>query len=263
MTPVWTIEPLLLHTCLVPGPEVFFHADFDRRVEIAIFAFVLSSSDGTRVLVDTGLPADYGALNAAVRKRKGDWSGFRDAGPRLAARVAQRGLRFDAIILTSFGTYATGGLTEVSASRLFASKRGLADMERPEVPLFVHRLGPAVTATLMGTADAVETRAKPWPGLSIHEVGIHHPASMAVLVDTAGGRVAIADHVFHAENLTRGIPLGVAEYAAHWVSSVASLAEEVDAILPIHDPAAGLVPIAALDPRLREPARLRQEVVAW
>jgi hypothetical protein len=263
MTPVWTIEPLLLHTCLVPGPEVFFHADFDRRIEIAIFAFVLASSDGTRVLVDTGLPADYGALNQAIRKRKGDWSGFRDAGPRLAAHIAQRGLNFDAIILTSFGPYATGGLTEVSAPRLFVSRRGMADIERPEVPVFVHPPSPAVRAALRASTDAVDIKAKPWPGLSIHEVGIHHPASMAVVVETAAGRVAIADPVFHAENLTRGIPLGVAEYAAHWVSAVASLAEHVDAIFPIHDPAAELVPVAALDPRLRAPSSLRQEVVAW
>jgi hypothetical protein len=86
---------------------------------------------------------------------------------------------------------------------------------------------------------------------------------MMVVAETEAGRMAIADPIFHGENLTRGLPLGVAEYPAHWVALVSELAARVDAILPIHDPAAPLMAVAAIDPRLRAPADLRQGRVAW
>ena len=263
MSGLWTIEPLLLHTALVPGPEVLFQADFDRRIKIAVFAFLLTSDSGETVLVDTGLPLDYRDLNAAVRRRKGDWSGFHDAGEPLVARLRQRRIAPAAIILSSFGPYATGALSRLAAPRCFVSARGLANLDRPEVALFSHPIGSDAETALRRASDPVTGKAEPFRGLTIHEVGIHHPASMAVIVETDGGRIAIADPVFHAENLIRGLPLGVAEYPAHWVAMVAELCNRVDAILPIHDPAARPVAVAAIDGRLRSRVAIAQRDIEW
>ena len=263
MTACWTIEPLHLSEALVPGPEVLFQSDFDRRIEIAIFAFLLTNDEGFCVLVDTGLPLGYASLNARVRQRKGEWSGFRDSGERLARRLAARRLRPDAIVLTSFGPYATGGLPEIDAPRRFVSARGIADLGKAEIAIFNHPVSEQIANALRAHTDSVAGKTEPYPGLSIHEVGIHHPASMAVVVETREGRIAIADPVFHAENLTRGLPLGVAEYPAHWVEMVSDLAGKVDAVLPIHDPSAIAVGVAAIDPRLLTPVDIQQERAEW
>src|SRR5690606_18029527 len=80
------------------------------------------------------------------------------------------------------------------------------------------------------------------PGVTFVETGVHHPASAAVIVDTAAGRVAIVDPIFTARNLVHGIALGAAEHAAGWYEMVRMIAGRADAILPIHDPSPVPVP---------------------
>ena len=230
---VWAIEPIALHRVRVPGPEVLFQRAFAEMLELVIYAFVLRSAHGV-CLVDTGLPPDYSALNRDVRARKGATSGFADAGPPLRQRLDTLGLVPDLLLLTSFGPYTTGALDAWVQVPLHVSARGCADLEQPEEPALSHAFTRPVRERLLG-AQRVSGERQILPGLTLLEVGVHHPASAAVVIDTAQGRIAIADPVFLARNLLDGTALGAAEQAASWHAMVRKLGARCDALLPIHD----------------------------
>lgn len=233
MRTVWEIEAMPLYRFSAPGPEVLFQRGFGEMVEMVIYAFLLRGN-GSTLLVDTGLPADCSALNASVIRRKGPQAGFFPSGGGIAAELAARGASPDLIVATSFGPYAVGGLEQFAATPLVVSARGVADLQQPEEPALVHPLSDLVRERLLqGHKVAGETVLA--PGVTFIETGVHHPASAAVIVDTAAGRVAIADPVFTARNLVEGIALGAAEHAAGWHEMVRMIARRADAILPIHD----------------------------
>ena len=229
---MWTIEPLLLHRALVPGPEVFFQRDFGEMIDIGIHAFLLRSDDKV-CLVDTGLAPDYARLNADIRARKGAASGFIDVGPSVDAQLRALGIAPDLLILTSFGPYATGRLEAWPDCPLWVSARGCADLLKPEEPALFHSPTAGVRARIL-TAHQVVGQQEILPGLQVLEVGVHHTASMAITVSTAQGVIGIADPVFVTRNLTDGIALGVAEHAAQWHRMVRSLGQRCDALIPIH-----------------------------
>lgn|GEM_PF-1873973 len=229
----WTIETITVATAWTPGPEVTFQRGFGTWVDIAIHCFLLS--DGRhRVLVDTGLLDDIEPLNRAMRRRKGPEAGFVRRGSAIAEVLASA---LDAVVLTSFGPYAVGGVARLRpATRLLASARGLADLDRPEEPMLVHALPPAIAAVLRDRSEPVVGAVDLLPGLAVLEVGVHHPASMAVRVDTVDGPLVIADPVFTRGNVIEGLALGAAEHASGWYEMVRRLAADGARFLPIHDP---------------------------
>jgi glyoxylase-like metal-dependent hydrolase (beta-lactamase superfamily II) len=244
--PAWTIEAVPTANLLSPGPEVFFQRDFERRVALRIYSFVLRSDAGT-VLVDTGL-ADHTALDADVRARKGEWSGFHDIDPPLVERLLTAP---DHIVLTSFGPYTLGGLANWLGRPVHFSARGLADVLQPEVPALARKLSDTAMRVLTGPeARPVSGRAEILPGLQLVEVGAHSPAALGLVIDTADGRIAIADPIFHAENLTRGLSIGFCDSIPDWYRMFGHIGD-VDAIMPIHDPAGRLVPRAEWHADLR------------
>ena len=231
---VWSIEPIALHRVRVPGPEVFFQRAFAETIELVIYAFVLRGVHGV-CLVDTGLVSDYSALNRDIQARKGVASGFIDAGAPLKQRLLARGLVPDLVLLTSFGPYTTGALDAWARLPLHVSARGCADLEQPEEAALAHPLAQPLRERLLW-AQRVQGERQVLPGLTLVEVGVHHPASAAILVETADGVVGIADPVFVARNLVDGTALGAAEHAASWHGMVRKLGLRCDALLPIHDP---------------------------
>ncbi len=239
----WRIEAIPLYDFVVPGPEVLFQRGFGETVAMTIYAFVLFGADKC-VLVDTGLPPDIAALNADIRTRKGPEAGFEPRDRSLAEELARRAIVPDAIVVTSFGPYAVGGLSALPPVWLLASARGLRNLATLEEPALVHAV-PANAAARLQTAEPIAGAREIWPGLSFVEVGVHHPASAALLIDTADGRVAIADPVFMSRNLRDGIALGAAEEASRWHGMVRMLGARADAIIPIHDPDSTPVPRAA------------------
>ncbi|MDF2373321.1 MAG: hypothetical protein P1V21_21290 [Rhizobiaceae bacterium] len=229
---IWSIETITVARALTPGPEVFFQRDFESWVNIAVHMFVLRSDLGI-VLVDSGLIADPEPLNAAMRRNKGQQAGFETVDSPAESYLGTDVL---AVMLTSFGPYAAGGLDRLRPDTpVYVSARGLADLRRPEEPRFVHTLPGEISARLE-RATPVNGQECLLPGLRFHEVGIHHPASAAVEIETAAGRVVIADPVFTAANLERQIALGAAEDASGWFAMVRTFAARNAAFLPVHEP---------------------------
>lgn len=234
---VWTIEPIRTATLKTPGPEVFFQRDFNRQVDLSIYSFVLRSGART-VLVDTGL-GDHVALNADIRARKGAWAGFTSE-RSIASALAD--VVIDDIVLTTFGPYAIGGLPYWPNARVVFSARGHADLERSELPLFRRKLPPDAMRRLSSPgAVRVVDRVLLHPGLEIVEVGGHSPSALGLLIETEKGRIALADPIFHSENLTRGLPLGWVESLSEWYAMFNRLGP-VAGVLPIHDPWPVVVP---------------------
>jgi len=238
----WTIEPIALHRVKVPGPEVLFQRGFGEMIDIMIYAFVLRSG-GQVCLVDTGLPANYSQLNKNIRERKGAASGFVDVGMPLPQELRRRRLEPNLLVLTSFGPYATGHLGAWPHCPLWVSERGCNDLDQPEEPALAHAATPAVRERLRSAQRVVGSK-EILPGLTFVEVGIHHPASAGLFIETDDGVVAIADPVFTARNLLQGTALGAAERAAGWHGMVRMLGQRCDAIIPIHDMSAAPVPRA-------------------
>ena len=232
--PAWSIEAITLHRVLVPGPEVFFQRGFNETIELFIHAFLLRDGHGRACLVDTGLPSDHEALDRDIRARKGPLSGFVDTGAGLQAELARRAVKPAAILLTSFGPYATGGLPFLPDVPVHASARGCASLVRPEEPALAHPLAGAIHDRLVD-AHRIDGQLEVFPGLTMVEVGVHHPASTAILVETGAGRIAIADPVFVRRSLVDGLALGAAEHAAGWHTMVRKLGRRCDAIIPVHD----------------------------
>lgn len=249
---MWTLEPLALHKVRVPGPEVLFQRAFGETIELVIYAFVLRQG-ATTCLVDTGLPPNYTALNRDVRARKGEASGFVDIGEPLPQRLRALSVKPDLVLLTSFGPYATGNLDALAGVPLYVSSRGCADLERPEEPAMSHPPAPPIAQRLRA-ARRVEHEMQILPGLTLLEVGVHHPASAALLVETNEGVVGLADPVFTARNLSSGTALGAAEHSAGWHSMVRALGRRCEALIPIHDPDPTPVPRSRWHPGLTAPA---------
>ena len=255
MSGIWHIEAIPLYRFSTPGPEVLFQRAFGEMIELVIYAFLLQGEDGGTVLVDTGLPVEFSTLNTSVIQRKGPQAGFFPVGRGITAELATRSASPDLITVTSFGPYAVGGLEQLPATPLVVSARGVADLQQPEEPALVHPLSDLLRERLLqGQRVLGETVLA--PGVTFVETGVHHPASAAVIVDTAAGRIAIADPIFTARNLVEGIALGAAEHAAGWHEMVRKTAGRTDAILPIHDPSPVPVPPEAwhhsLQPRHRD-----------
>lgn len=244
---IWTITPHATADLRSPGPEVFFQRDFTRIVALRIHSFVLESG-GTTVLVDTGL-ADHAALDADMRARKGDFAGFHDIAPPVWQRLARAP---DAIVLTSFGPYTIGGLDRFPDCPVFFSARGLAEARAPRVKILARRLPEPVLARMTSAAaQPVDGRCEAFPGLTLIEVGAHAPAALGFIARTAQGAVGLADPVFTAENLTRGVPLGWCESLPEWYELFDRM-KGMEAMIPLHDPDPSPVPRALWHESLRE-----------
>jgi len=242
----WRIEAHTLAVAETPGPEVFFQRAFGDWVEIAIHVFVLRSGDRT-IVVDTGLIDGFEVLNERMRARKGARAGFR----RLAGLEDVLDRSPDAVVLTSFGPYAAGGLPHLGEDvPVYVSSRGLDNLARSEEPALIHAL-PNDVLRRLSISGPVRDERTIFDGIRFVETGVHHPASAAVVVDTEDGPVAIADPVFVRANLVEGIALGAAEHAAGWFALVRRLAAACRGMIAIHDPDPVPVPVAAWHPSLR------------
>jgi hypothetical protein len=230
--------PVLVARAWSPGPEVFHQRDFDAWMELGFYCWILRRGPRT-VLVDTGVPASMDAVNAGIRARKGPRSGLRPVVGDLGTALTAAGTRPDtihAVILTSLGVYAAGNVGLFPRSRIFVSDRGWREYLHPRYPEMHHPLPAQVERSLRGCRLArVRGSAAPFPGLHIREVGAHHTASMAVTVATSGGVIGIADPIFVRDNLTRGLPIGVAEDLRAYWRLVRWLRRACDGVIPIHD----------------------------
>ena len=73
-------------------------------------------------------------------------------------------------------------------------------------------------------------------GIRAKWVGTHHRSSMAFVIDTKAGRVALTDCVFKYPNLEQRRPLGIQESMEECLRAYDWLRREADIVVPLYDP---------------------------
>ena len=233
----------------VPGPEIYWMRHWNTWETLYFYVIVIRGG-GKIIVINSGPPADLTRLNEVWVSGYGD---SRAALRRTAEELTENALgaagvdpaAVDYLLLTPLQAYTTGNVPLFSNASICISRRGwIEDIHAPLWP-------PHMPRDLYIPEDVLiylETRA--WPrvrlieddeeivaGIRARWVGTHHRSSMAFLVETAAGTVALSDCVFKYPNFEQNIPLGVQESMEECMRSYALLRRSADLIAPFYDPA--------------------------
>lgn len=235
----------------VPGPEVFWMGRFDEWLPLSIHCLIVRG-EGKTILVNTGPPLDYlDHMNEVWREELGPRSQMRvDPEMRIEAVLWRHRIRpedVDVVIVTPLQAYAIGNVDRFPKAEICVSRTGWIDLFAPRffdsrrhmaVPdrILAHLLFDAWPARRIRLLD--DGPQEILPGLSAFWTGTHHRSSMAVVVQTAKGRVGFADAVFYYANLEENRPLGIQESMEECRVAYDRLRREVDIFVSPYDPAA-------------------------
>ena len=249
----YRITALKMGEAKATAAEVYWMSQQTGWETLAFWAFLIEN-DEHRILFNTGFPKDHLSQRKHTPLRAG-------AGPDENVPVAalepdrwivhvltDRGLRADQvdhILVTPLTAFATGGLEEFKAAQIWISRRGWVDFHTPdlEIPHMARNIvfSPQVLSWLM--AEGVprlrllpDEESEILPGIRAWFCGGHHRSSMAFVVQTAAGRVALTDAIFKYRNYEENIPLGLSESLEEHYHLFAKLRRDADLILPLYDP---------------------------
>jgi glyoxylase-like metal-dependent hydrolase (beta-lactamase superfamily II) len=232
----------------VPGPEVYWMRNWNTW-ETLFFYIVVVRGGGKTILINTGPPTNLTRLNDVWISGYGDQ---RSAMRRTEDEVAEKALRradvnpdaVDYVLLTPLQAYATGNVPLFSKATICISRRGwIEDFHAPPWPMQMPRdlcIPNDVLVYLETEAwervRLIEDDEEVLPGIRARWVGVHHRSSMAFLIQTAAGTVAISDCFFKYPNYEQNIPLGVQESMEECMRSYALIRQTANLIAPLYDP---------------------------
>lgn len=230
----------------VPGPELFWMAEFDRWFELA-FQVGLVRGDGICALINTGPAEDLGPMNDHWVTVLGERAPMRRAeGQFLPVQLDRLGLTVEDVthvILTPLQLYTVGNVLAFANAEICLSRRGWVhfhtththphDNRATSIPddllvRLVTDLWPRVR--LMDDSDEIV------PGLRTWSCGVHHRASMVIEVDTSAGMAAVSDAFFYRENVEQLIPIGINESMEEAITTYQRVKGTADLIIPLYDP---------------------------
>jgi hypothetical protein len=204
---------------------------------------------GKTIVINAGPPADLTRLNQFWVSGYGD---SRSAMRRTDAERPGEALRragvdpqaVDFVLLTPLQAYATGNVPLFPKATVCISRRGwIEDFHAPPWPMHMPRdLCIPNDVLVYLEIDAWERvrliadDEEILPGIRARWVGTHHRSSMAFLVETAAGIVAISDCFFKYPNFEQNIPLGVQESMEECMRSYALIHRSANLIAPLYDP---------------------------
>ncbi len=243
----YDVQVLKMGQCQVPGPEVFWMSHWDTW-ETLNFWMVVIRGGGKNIIVNTGPPKDLTALNAAWKEAIDERSQMvRTDEERPASALARLGLKpedIDYVLITPLQAYATGNIPLFSKSQICLSRRGwIEDFHAPKYPMHIPRklripddvvqyLCVDAPEKLRLLADEDEVL----PGIRAFWTGVHHRSSMAYVIDSTRGKIAVSDCFFTYANVEKMIPLGIMESLEECMAAYARISKEADLLLPLYDP---------------------------
>lgn len=249
----YQITPLKMGQTNVPSAEIYWMTVLHGWEQLDFWAFLIQGG-GKKILLNTGFPRDYSDLHKHwttwAKQATGEEGHVPVVGENewIVDALATHKVRpeqIDYVLVTPLTAYATGGLDQFPNARICVSRRGWVDFHAPdeEVPqLPRHIVFPPHVLQYLVTEAASRLQLLPdeqteiLPGLQSWFCGGHHRSSMAFLVDTAEGRVALTDAIFKYRNYEESIPLGLSENLEEHYRLFAKLKRESDLILPLYDP---------------------------
>ncbi len=243
----YKVQILKMGQCQVRGPEVYWMDRWDDWEEL-YFYMVVIRGEGKLAVINTGPPRELTALNAR-------WTaafGARGALVRAESEFPETALgrhdlvaaEADLVLITPLQAYAMGNIPLFRNARICISRRGwIEDFHAPDYEMHVPRKLRIPDDALIYLT--VESPEKLWlledeeeilPGLNAFWVGTHHRSSMAYLVETGAGRVAITDCCFKYGNIENMHPLGIMESLAECMAAYRRIRAEADIVIPLYDP---------------------------
>lgn len=200
----------------------------------------------SQIVVNTGSPQD---LSGPERY----WS---EGDPPLRLRrppemevptiLAEHGVHPAAVtdlFLTPLGPYNTGNISLFRRANIHPLKRGWAyavgledDLPRlPEVA-FPYSERAHLLTHAFDRLVLLPDEANPLPGIETFFVGVHHPASMAIAINTSRGKVIFSDAFFKFANIEQMKPIGYCQDLRQCMRIYRRIAREADLLLPMYDP---------------------------
>jgi hypothetical protein len=245
MSGPYRIDLLSVGRSSIPGPQVFWMADWQEWHEIR-FQAALLRGDGVTALVNTGPSQD---LSLHVNGERGFFGEgarlWRDDGEFIVDLLAGLGVAPAAVthvILAPLTYYAAANLKLFGNAQIAISRTGWLHFQvTNEHPHDDHGLLPdelwahLVTdawprVRLLGDEDELA------PGLRTWWTGGHHRSSLCVDVDAGFGTVAITDAVFVLGNLRRNHPIGICSSLEEALRAQRRLVASGATVLPLYDP---------------------------
>jgi glyoxylase-like metal-dependent hydrolase (beta-lactamase superfamily II) len=232
----------------VRGPEVYWMSDWDRWYTL-FFYIVVIQGNGRTLLINTGPPADLTRLNDLWRQSLGERGVLvretHEETPTALKTVGVSPEAVDYVLLTPLQAYATANIPLFTRARICVSRRGwIEDVHAPSSG-FAHGdrdlciPDEALRCLLFDRREALrllEDEDELVPGVRAFWVGAHHRSSMAYIIDTDRGRVAVTDAVFHYGNIESMRPLGINENLDEVFAAYTRLKKEADVVIPLYDP---------------------------
>ena len=212
------------------------------------FYMVVARGGNKTVIINTGPPPDLTALNARWTAAFGE----RGALKRAANEVPERALgeldivpgEVDFVLVTPLQAYAVGNIPLFHNATVCISRRGwIEDFHAPEYEMHVPRKfripDNVLTYLTLEAPEKIRLLADEdeiLPGIKAVWVGGHHRSSVAYLIETEQGTVAVTDCCFKYGNIERNHPLGIMESLPECLAAYDFLGREADIVIPLYDP---------------------------
>jgi glyoxylase-like metal-dependent hydrolase (beta-lactamase superfamily II) len=241
------VDVLKMGQCQVRGPEVYWMDRWEAWEEL-YFYMVLVRGEGKVAVINTGPPSDLTTLNArwtAAFGERGALVRRESECPEMA--LGRHGVTpgdVDLVLITPLQAYAVGNIPLFRNAKVCISRRGwIEDFHAPRYEMHVPRklrIPDEVLAYLTLEAPEklrlLEEEETLLPGLEAFWVGTHHRSSMAFLIETAAGRVAVTDCCFKYGNIEENHPLGIMESLPECMAAYQRIREAADIVIPLYDP---------------------------
>jgi glyoxylase-like metal-dependent hydrolase (beta-lactamase superfamily II) len=229
-----------------PAVSVYWNNRLSEYLDLYYY-IVLIQNERRRILVNTGMPADFSEFESFVKSWHPACRLYRDESERPEEILAGAGLTaadIDLVLITPLTVYTTGNLRLFPRAEIALNRRGWVDFWAPR------RHGPRLPLdiamcrnTRIYLADAGLSRVRLLddeeqicPGVRCFHTGGHHESSMAIAVETKKGTVILGDCFFTYDNLEKNVPIGWAENLNEIYAAYARVRAEADIAVPLYDP---------------------------
>lgn len=243
----YSIKILKYGSQVVPGPQVFFQAGWERRVTFDFYVFLIQG-EGITAVVDCGMD-DASAINSLISSGLGaDYQISTRADRKgVAELLAGEGVSLDDVdyvALTHFHSDHVSNVALFPRARFLISEAGWSGLQelRKSIPkMIADPIFPVASIDfierLIGErVDLLQDGATPMPGVSIKHLGGHTVDSAAFSIPTGEGHVIIpGDTIWTYENLETDTPIGAAVNIAECFRAMSWARQTADLILPTHD----------------------------
>jgi len=245
MTVKYKYDVIRVGTCQMPSLECF-HMDISGGWEDTMFSFSVIRGDNKTILINSGLEDDFTELNDFFTSWHKNVA-IKNPVKTLDA-LAKMGIKpedIDAVLITPLTAYTVGTLNCFPKADYYFGRKGWIDFwagekDQPRnIPsvFMPSDIRKHLAVNLEGRVKLLEDEhGEVFPGIRSWFAGGHHRSSMAYLVNTEKGVVALTDGVFKYANFEKNIALGIAENIKENLTTFRRLREEADIIIPPYDP---------------------------